>query len=73
MSTLLDRFLRYVAIDTQAQEHSSTYPSSPNQLVLGAMLREELLAMGLKDARQTEYGIVHATIPPAAFQRRRRT
>jgi len=62
MSTLLDRFLRYVAIDTQAQEHAETYPSSPNQLVLGAMLRDELLAMGLKDARQTEYGIVHATI-----------
>ena len=63
MSTLLDRFLRYVAVDTQAQEHADTYPSSPNQLVLGAMLRDELLAMGLKDARQTEYGIVHATIP----------
>ena len=63
MSTLLDRFLRYVAIDTQAQEHATMYPSSPNQLVLGKMLRDELLAMGLKDARQTEYGIVHATIP----------
>ena len=63
MSTLLDRFLRYVAIDTQAREHSTQYPSSPNQLVLGKMLRDELFAMGLKDARQTEYGIVHATIP----------
>jgi len=63
MSTLLDRFLRYVAIDTQAREHATAYPSSPNQLVLGKMLRDELLAMGLKDARQTEYGIVHATIP----------
>ena len=63
MSTLLDRFLRYVAIDTQAQEHGDSYPSSPNQLVLGKLLRDELLAMGLKDARQTEYGIVHATIP----------
>lgn len=63
MSTLLDRFLRYVAIDTQAVENSGIYPSSPNQLVLGKILRDELLAMGLSDARQTEFGIVHATIP----------
>lgn len=63
MSTLLDRFLRYVAIDTQAVENSGTYPSSPNQLVLGKILRDELSAMGLRDARQTEFGIVHATIP----------
>ena len=63
MSTLLDRFLRYVAIDTQAVENAATYPSSANQLVLGEMLRDELRAMGLGDARQTEFGIVHATIP----------
>lgn len=63
MSALLERFLRYVAIDTQANETSIAYPSSPNQLVLGALLRDELLAFGLEDARQTEYGIVHATIP----------
>jgi tripeptide aminopeptidase len=62
-STLLDRFCRYVRIDTQADEKSSTYPSSPGQLVLGRMLRDELLAMGLSDARQTEFGIVMATIP----------
>jgi tripeptide aminopeptidase len=61
--TLLDRFLRYVRIDTQADDKSSTYPSSPGQLVLGAMLRDELLAMGVADARQNEYGIVFGTIP----------
>jgi tripeptide aminopeptidase len=63
MDTLLDRFLRYVRIDTQADERSTTYPSSPGQLVLGTMLRDELLALGYADARQTEFGIVHATIP----------
>jgi len=63
MSTLLDRFLRYVAIDTMADERSTTYPSSPNQLVLGRMLKDELLALGLADAVQTEFGIVYATIP----------
>jgi len=61
--TLLDRFLRYVRIDTQADDKSSTYPSSPGQLVLGKMLRDELLAMGLKDAVQNEHGIVFATVP----------
>ncbi len=41
----------------------TTYPSSPGQLVLGKMLRDELLAMGLKDAVQNEHGIVFATVP----------
>ena len=61
--TLLDRFLRYVRIDTQADERSTAYPSSPGQLVLGRLLRDELLAMGLADARQDEHGLVFATIP----------
>ncbi len=63
MRTLLDRFLRYVKIDTQADERSTTYPSTPGQLVLAGMLRDELLALGYADARMTEFGIVHATIP----------
>src|SRR5262245_36344706 len=61
--TLLDRFLRYVRIDTKADEKSTTYPSSPGQLVLGAMLRDELLALGLADAVQNEHGLVFATVP----------
>ncbi|MCI0702816.1 MAG: peptidase T [Planctomycetia bacterium] len=61
--TLLDRFLRYVRIDTKADEKSTDYPSSPGQLVLGAMLRDELLALGLKDAYQNEHGLVFATVP----------
>jgi tripeptide aminopeptidase len=60
---LLDRFLRYVRIDTKADERSATYPSSPGQLVLGALLRDELLALGLRDAVQNEYGLVFATVP----------
>ena len=63
MSTLLERFIRYVKIDTKADENASCYPSSPGQLVLGRMLRDELLAFGLKDARQDEHGLVFATIP----------
>jgi tripeptide aminopeptidase len=60
--TLLDRFLRYVRIDTQADERSTSYPSTPGQLELGRLLRDELLALGLADARQNEYGLVFATI-----------
>ncbi|MCS6866308.1 MAG: peptidase T [Gemmataceae bacterium] len=61
--TLLDRFLRYVRIDTKADDKATTYPSSPGQLVLGAMLRDELHAMGVTDAIQNEYGLVFGTIP----------
>jgi len=61
--TLLDRFLRYVRIDTQADDRTTAYPSSPGQLVLGKMLRDELAAFGLADARQDEHGLVFATIP----------
>lgn len=60
---LLERFVRYVRVDTTAREGQDTYPSSPGQLVLGKMLRDELLAMGLTDAVQTEHGIVMATVP----------
>src|SRR6185312_16731583 len=63
MNMLLDRFLRYVRIDTKADENSTTYPSSPGQLVLGKLLRDELRALGLADARQDEYGLVFATVP----------
>ncbi|HEY2909083.1 MAG TPA: peptidase T [Gemmataceae bacterium] len=63
MNSLLDRFLRYVRVDTKADENSTTYPSSPGQLVLGKLLRDELLALGLADARQDEHGLVFATIP----------
>jgi tripeptide aminopeptidase len=61
--SLLDRFLRYVRVETQSDEKSTTYPSTPGQLVLGKMLCDELIGMGLADARQSEFGIVIASIP----------
>ncbi len=63
MSTLLDRFCRYVQIDTQADEKAVAYPSSPGQLELGRLLTAELRSLGLSDAAQDEHGIVMATIP----------
>src|SRR5262245_36465690 len=64
--TLLDRFCRYVRIHTEAVEGAATYPSSPGQLELGQMLLNELLDLGLRDAKQSEFGIVTATIPETA-------
>lgn len=63
MQTLLDRFCRYVQIDTQADESATTYPSSAGQLELGLLLVEELRGMGLQDAAVDEHGIILATIP----------
>jgi tripeptide aminopeptidase len=60
---LLQRFLRYVQVDTTAVDGSSTYPSSPGQLTLGAMLAEELRAIGLADVEHNPYGLVWGTVP----------
>src|SRR3972149_270129 len=61
---LLERFLRYVQIDTTARADADVYPSSKGQIELGRLLLEELQALGLTDARQNQHGIVLATIPP---------
>jgi tripeptide aminopeptidase len=68
MSTdrLLERFLRYVGVDTTARDDAGTYPTSPGQLELGRMLVEELRAMGIADAAQDEHGIVMATVPASS-------
>lgn len=63
--SLLDRFCRYVRVDTQAREERHEYPSSPGQLELGRMLVAELLEAGVRDAGQNEHGIVTATVPPS--------
>lgn len=59
---ILDRFLRYVAIDTQSNEESESQPSAAKELDLLRLLRDELLQMGV-DATLDEYGYVMATIP----------
>lgn len=63
MDTLLDRFLRYVKVDTQSDETSPTFPSTKKQLELSRMLCEECEQLGLEDVTISEYGIVMATIP----------
>jgi len=63
MDSLLERFLRYVGVDTTADDASGSCPSSPGQLQLGRMLVAELLALGAADASQDEHGIVMGTVP----------
>jgi tripeptide aminopeptidase len=60
---LLDRFLRYVRVDTQSQRDRTQSPSTPGQLDLARMLADELLALGLTDAALDENGYVTATLP----------
>jgi tripeptide aminopeptidase len=62
----VDRFLRYVRIDTQSAEDADTYPSTEKQLDLSRLLVDELHAIGLTDAALTEHGYVLATLPGAA-------
>lgn len=63
MDSVLDRFLRYVKIDTQSDENSQTYPSTQKQLDLCRMLAEECQGLGLADVMLSEFGVVTATVP----------
>lgn len=62
-TSVLERFLRYVAIDTQSSESSPTYPSTAGQLSLLRLLAEELRTIGLADVEMDDHGYVCATIP----------
>jgi tripeptide aminopeptidase len=60
---VLERFLRYVRIDTQSDDDSETYPSTAKQRDLGELLERELRGLGLDDVDLTEHGYVFATLP----------
>jgi tripeptide aminopeptidase len=62
-TSVLERFLRYVKLDTASDPASESTPSTAKQLVLLDLLVEELSALGLKDAKRDEFGIVMATLP----------
>ena len=61
--TVLERFLRYVQIDTQSDPESPTQPSTEKQKDLSRVLVEELLELGIADAHLDPHGYVYATIP----------
>ena len=60
---VLEKFLRYIAIDTASDPESSTQPSTQKQLNLSRLLVKELQEMGIKDVELDQYGYVMATIP----------
>lgn len=63
METVSERFLRYITFDTQSDEFSETCPSTAKQRILGGMLVEEMLAMGISDAKMDEHGYIYGTVP----------
>ncbi len=63
MKSVQERFLQYVAFDTQSDDNSPTCPSSAKQKNLGAFLVEEMQAMGISDAFMDDNGYVYGTVP----------
>lgn len=59
----MDRFLRYVKIDTQSAEDKDTVPSTKKQFDLANLLAKELKEIGAQNVRVSEFGIVYATVP----------
>ncbi|MEN6530295.1 MAG: peptidase T [Anaerolineaceae bacterium] len=59
----LERFLRYVRIDTQSAMDAESYPSTSKQLDLARLLVEELTALGMDEVKLDQYGYVTATLP----------
>ncbi len=60
--TCVERFLKYVQIDTQSDPESKTYPSTEKQKDLGRILAEELKQLGVTDAHMDEFGYVFGTM-----------
>ncbi|QYO67224.1 peptidase T [Leptolyngbya sp. 7M] len=61
--SVMDRFLRYVKIDTQSAEDAGKFPSTEKQLVLARLLESELKALGVQNVRISKEGIVYGMVP----------
>jgi len=62
-TSVLERFLRYIAIDTESKERVSAIPSTEKQFNLAHVLAEELKAIGAVDVKVDEHCYVYGTIP----------
>jgi len=62
-TSALERFLRYVTIDTRSDERSLAVPSTPGQLTLMRLLASELSGLGLTDVVLDQHGYLMATVP----------
>lgn len=63
MSKIIERFVRYAKIDTQADETSGSSPSTKKQLELSSLLEKECCDLGLQNVSLSEHGVVIATLP----------
>ena len=63
MSSVRERFLKYVQVETTSCEANECCPSTPGQRVLGEMLIGEMRALGMPDAFMDEHGYVYGFIP----------
>jgi len=60
---LVERFMRYVQIDTQSDPNGTAFPTTEKQKDLSRVLLQELIAMGLEQVEMDEYSYVYATLP----------
>ena len=63
MDRVVERFLKYVQINTQSDPETETCPSTKNQMALGEEIVKELKEIGLADASMDQNGYVMATLP----------
>lgn len=63
MENLVERFLKYVKIETTSNEENKTYPSTPSQMEFQQMLAEELKSIGMQDVELDSNGYLMATLP----------
>lgn len=66
MESVAQRFLRYIALDTQSADGADKIPSTEKQFTLARLLVEEMQAMGIADARVDAHGYVYGSIPATA-------
>lgn len=62
MDKIIERFKKYIAVDTKSDENSNTCPSTKGQLELGAILVEDLKEIGLEDVKQDKNGYIYSTL-----------
>ena len=62
MENIVDRFKRYISMDTKSDPKSDTVPTTKSQLDLGKLLKEELEELALSDVRMDDNGYVYATL-----------
>lgn len=63
MESVVERFLRYVAFDTQSDEASDSCPSTAKQKLLGQCIVNDMLKIGIADAHMDAHGYVYGTVP----------